>query len=414
MAKFWSTLFERGAGQSIRRVPQLPAELWIIIIDFIDGKVDLYHLCRTSKLLRLIAERKLYELYFQYDCRWPPKMNIRSVLVHPQYEVLINTLYLQLDRWSFQSNGQVEPCRSPIDLDQGDSPCPCDRLDETLVTVLSGLLNLKLLRLLCTCCEARLYERHRYLATLQTRVLQEVRFDCTCSGVDEKKLMGYFGAPCMASVTSLGWCTPRGVNMNQDPIASLLCNSSILPNLRDLYHRGGKLNDLLLQYQAVSTDPRPLKAPNLSQLVQKRDKWVHISVQSIDKASPWLDRIVAEPFPFQNLQHLGAFQLTSPTCRGRRDELYTILRRLTALKNLTSVEARFTGPDCMGCPLFVSSHFGSDLPEFKSLFPHLHEICLLRIKEEFDVCDIWYFHENYTGVSRGHQMKPGGPKMWEY
>jgi hypothetical protein len=274
--------------------------------------MELYHLCRTSRLLWSIAEPRLFERHFRHS-EQAQMMDIRSILCHPRFDLLINTLSLRLTR----ELGQANSCGMIRLRDSREIPCSCDKLDEELGTVLNSLLNLKALRLHCTCCKGSLHERHRYLATLQTTVLQKVTFSCTCSIMDEKRVVKYLGASCMSSVATLRWYSRGEVSLS-GYLQEGLSSSNILPKLRNIYHDGSKLNHLLLRHRPIqkvsSICLDSSGGPLYEDLMNKRGVLTHIHVQAQLVAKPLLDAIAADPLPFRNLRHLGTFRLTSSTC----------------------------------------------------------------------------------------------------
>ncbi|CAG8655113.1 3551_t:CDS:10, partial [Acaulospora colombiana] len=343
------------------RHAQLPVELWIAIIDFVGEEADLSRLCQTSKFLQSIAGPQLYERHFIYT-EQAKRMSIRSALVHSQFEFLINTLCLRLERWSVVS-GSVVYCQSSIGHDSAKrlSRCSCDELDETLQATLPSLLNLKELRLNCCLCETKLYdehryERHQYFATLQTKMLQEVKFSCSCSFMDQKQLVKYFGAPCMATVTTLRWCV-RGLYITPEYLKASFSNRNILPKLQSLYYEGSKLDDLLLQHRPIqrisSTNTyRVEMVPKHQDLVYRRHHLTHVSIQHQDTLRVLFKTIEKNPLSFRQLQHLGVLRLRpgTNTCLDQGEGLYVILSPLAGLERLASVEYSFNGhPTVIPC-----------------------------------------------------------------
>jgi hypothetical protein len=281
--------------------------------------MELCNLSQTSKLFRSIAEPKLYERYFKRS-EQAKKMDIRSVLHHPQFETLVNTLSLRLDTGN-PDPGQFLSCRIIRLRDPQELPCSCDRLDEKLGDALSNLLNLKVLRLNCHFCQVSSYERHRYLANLQTKVLHEVKFRCYCSVVDEKRLVEYLGAPSMTPVTTLRWVS-RGKISSDGYFKAYLSNSNILPNLRTLHYVGRNgFSDLLLRCRPIqrisSYTPVASDAPMPKDLIKRRIDLTHITIRALEAATALFSAIKTDPLPFRNLQHLGTFSLRSFTCSVR-------------------------------------------------------------------------------------------------
>jgi hypothetical protein len=239
-------------------------------------------------------------------------MDVRSILLHPQFETLVNTLSLRLSPWFYNEFGVwTQFCRSTT---RSGPPCPCDKLDEALGRALNGLINLRMLRLDCRLCRPDgvdrwdrvpcSYERHRYLTTLQTNVLQEVKFHCKCSIINEKALVEYLGASCMTPVTTLGWSTCGQISPNGYLKASLT-NPSILPNLSVLFCVSDVLNHLLVQCRPIqkigASGERGQGTINLEDLIKKRGKLTHVCIQRYYDAVSLIRTITADPF------HSGTF-----------------------------------------------------------------------------------------------------------
>jgi hypothetical protein len=290
------------------------------IIEFINDRMDLYHLCQTSRLLRLIAEPKLLELHFGQS-KQAKEMDTRSIILHPRFELLVNTVFLRL-----------RPRYPKICTDRVGPPCNCEELDKDLGRALNGLLHLKTLRLQChLCSRVGPYEKHKYLATLQTKVLQEVQFHCSCTIMDEKKLMEYLGAPCMTPVTTLGWGIYGPITPNQY-LKTSLTNPNILPNLRTLFYVRNSLSYTLLRCRPI----QKLAVPHHegdgileSELTKSRGVITHICTQGSHNPTTLIRTIAANPIPFWNLQHLGTFRLGTCTLLVRT--VLDLLVKLTVL-----------------------------------------------------------------------------------
>ncbi|PVG01443.1 hypothetical protein CPB86DRAFT_104428 [Serendipita vermifera] len=138
--------------------------------------------------------------------------------------------------------------------------------------------------------------------------------------MDERKLVEYFGAPCMASLATLSWKHGQEISTN-GPLKAFLSSSSVPPNLRTLNYVGDDLNDLLLRYRpirrVISIGFNPSMAPKCEDLVKKRDILTHISVQALTTTKSLFTTITEDPLPFRNIQHLGAFRLNTSTCTVR-------------------------------------------------------------------------------------------------
>jgi hypothetical protein len=289
---------------------KLPAEILINVVDFTTEKQALYQLCRTSKLFRAIAEPILYERHFRRN-DLTENINIRILLQHSRFELIVNTISIKLERWKYCQRLQgFQTTRS--------GQCSCDLLDEDLGKGLRDLLNLKVLRLECSLCEVSSHKRHNYLSTLKTRVLQEINFDCFCSQMKKEMLTKTLGAPCMASVATLKWYATGVALAKKEFLEPFLANPDILPNLRHLHHRGAELYQLLLSHRPItrlSGDIILSSTLAFGDLMLIDDSLSHLSLQ-IGKGhfGQFLATVVRNPLPFRNLQHIGVFYLESALC----------------------------------------------------------------------------------------------------
>ncbi|PVG01397.1 hypothetical protein CPB86DRAFT_871145 [Serendipita vermifera] len=376
--------------------PKLPTELLIEIINFVEGKKELYRLCRTSRLLRTVAEPLLYARHFGHS-ELAKKMDIRVLFRHPHFETIINTISLKLIRWNYCQHlmlkGGYKPHRPLL-------PCSCREFDEAVGRALNCLLNLRVLRLYCSLCQTDSQERHGYISTLNTRVLQEVKFSCYCSIMDEKRVAKCLSAPCMTSVTTLGWHSLRGTSAKGGYLESLLVKDGILPNLSHLRHWGDDISNLLLRYRPITQLSSTVTSdgiPRLEDLKRNDGLMTHMSIYAHFGASEPLFNIIAQdPSPFRNLQHIGTLILHSETCLGRCNELYINLSRFVILERLVSIDARYNSALCAKCHEYLSI-FQAGLPELSKLFPHLRRVLLRRPDW---LTDVWVLSQTWECVIR--------------
>ncbi|PVG01445.1 hypothetical protein CPB86DRAFT_795117 [Serendipita vermifera] len=229
---------------------KLPVELIDAVVNLVYGKRELYYLCLTSRMLRSIAEPMLYQFHFGRSNQ--AEADIRILLSHPRFETIVNTIFIELDRWEYcrkvkWDNSRTEHGASRIEL--SPPPCSCDELDSAVGRALNDLLNLRVLRLECTLCHDVPHDRHGYLLTLKTRSLKEIRVNCVCTPEDEtdaNKLVEILTAPCMESVTTFDMFTQRTNTLKGETLEPFFKDAAILPNLRHLNHRY----------------PRPIAAPS--------------------------------------------------------------------------------------------------------------------------------------------------------
>jgi hypothetical protein len=289
--------------------PNLPTELWIAIVGFIDGRRELGRLCLVSKLFCSIAGPRLYESLARNGSRF--KMEIHSLLIHSQFENIINYISLKLETWSLGYD-QWKCCQQSK---SENSRCACDKLEERVGEALNNLPNLRVLRIHCFLCGAGAYKRHRYIMTLQTKILQEVKINCSCSRMDEKTVVEFFEASCMDSVVRLGWQFQGGTSVRGVHLDTALRNKETLPNLRQLYHGGDGLHDCLLRHRPIqrltSTNTNASSQVDYNELIKKRNMLTHVSVYAPRFVKSLLNTISTDPLAFRNLQHIGTLHMTS-------------------------------------------------------------------------------------------------------
>jgi hypothetical protein len=242
-------------------------------------------------------------------------MDTHSLLKHSQFGHIINTVSLKLEMWSRQYDHWKHCQQSKSEK----TPCACDELDVKLGSALNNLPRLRVLRVYCFLCEVGSYERHWYIATLQTRVLREIKFTCTCSTMDEIKVAEFFSAPCMTSVTTLGWYFRGGTSAKEGHLDACLGDKAILPNLRSLYYGGDELNSHLLRHRPIqrlsSTSTAASNPLECDELIKKRSVLTHVSIHDSNVVNGLLGAIFMDPLPFRNLQHIGSLSLNSPRWR---------------------------------------------------------------------------------------------------
>jgi hypothetical protein len=394
--------------------------LLILVINLTDGKKELYQLCRTSKLLRSIAEPLLYQLHF-CNSELARKQEIRIIIQHPRFEVIVNTISINLYGW--ESCSLREKLPRYLKFLRSRDPCSCNALDKTVGRSLASLISLRTLRICCYLCPVeRSYERHAYLGALKTRSLDTIRFICNCATKykqDKEYIIGILTAPCMTSVTSLTWISGR--TLSRADSSKSLINQDMLPNLRHLHHTGEDLHNLLLQNCSTTRLSATLSLDsglNYDSLKMNRHRLTHLSVGFSWNSRVDLFRTVAhDTQSFRNLQHLGTFVLRRGTClvslsfhvillnlncaKARCEELLGILTQYSDLKMLISVDARINKQKCISCddyPLI----FMNGLSQISKLFPKLRRLFLI-IPESWTT-DIWVFSEHWECKAKGCRL----------
>jgi hypothetical protein len=288
---------------------RLPVELLNTVINFVCGKRELYQLCQASKLLRSMADQRLYLLYFGHSELG--KSDIRGLLQHPRFETIVNTITIDLNR-------RPRSCRRQSPTGR---PCDCDKLDKALGDALTNLLSLRLMRLRCHLCDIESRDRHQWLLTLKTRSLRELAFSCICSRTDEgiKKALEHLQVSCMESVVNLSYWNPFPVSsLTKEAMGSYCLDMGTLPNLRHIRHQGRPIHNILLGHRHVTRLSASLGSSSMidyKSLWKKPGRLTHVTIQFNDNTlGEFFEAILADPTPFRNLQHIGSIPLVSLTC----------------------------------------------------------------------------------------------------
>lgn len=282
-------------------------------------------------------------------------------------------------------------------------PCSCDQLDGKLGGVLNELPNLTILRLDCSLCRVNSHQRHAYLSTLKTRVLQEVQFKCHCSQMKEEMLIKVLSSPSMRSLTTLKWRGGGTIWARRVSMEPFFMNMDILPNLRHLYHSGTDLHHLLLSYRPITrlSGDMAIGIPTYEQLERVSNSLSHLNLHIPRRNFARLFSALARnPSPFRGLQHIGVFYLETQSCFYRCEELLTSLRHLEDLNNLVSVDARSTNSYCFPCGNYHQI-FQNGLTELSAMFPKLRQVFLRQWNW---LADIWELEETWECQIRGYQL----------
>ncbi|PVG01394.1 hypothetical protein CPB86DRAFT_781617 [Serendipita vermifera] len=369
---------------------RLPTELLVVVIDFVNDRRELHQLCRTCHLFRAMAEPKLYRLHFAHTER-AMNMDIYKLIRHPRLETILNTLELTLWGCPYcERRLLMWPTTLLQKLGLKWTPCTCDKLDKSVGIALGDLFNLRILHLSCVLCQVDSHKRHGWITTLKTNSLQEITFTCTCSIMDEATTVEIFGAPCMTSLTTLGWHPCRRTTVNKGGLEFTLIRSDILPNLRHLDFWSGDTNSSLLCHRPItrlvmSIDEGDIV--NYEDLRSTNGRLTHLNILAENWGvfgSFFIDIIAENLSPFRNLQHLGSFLLNSSTSIALLQELHTILTRFVLLQSLVSLEAE-VGDDEYSPGGDYSQVFKAGLPELSQCFPNLRRVFFRHVPWTTDI-----------------------------
>jgi hypothetical protein len=397
----------------LNRSSRLPIELLNAVVSFVHGKGELYQLCRASKLLRSMAEQRLYLLHFRHSEL--AKANIRELLQHPRFETLINSVSIVLRR-----SPRLCGVRWPPGV-----PCSCDETDQKLGAALNNLLGLRFLWLECWICEVESQGRHRWLLTLKTRSLQELKFRCCCSPTDAnvERAIELFETPCMASVINLSYrvAYPFPSSGRTEIPSSYSLDMALLPKLRHLQHAGQNIHNLLLHHHhnitRLSASLATLSMIDYKELWKFHTKLTHMSLRfNEDGYEEFFNSVIDDPTPFRNLQHIGTIPLVSLTClvghrvfqllfeltrfKERCKELCLMLSQLTSLERLVSFDAEFRSELCTSCHEY-DTIFQKGLSQLLESFPRL---CRAFLETTFLRTDIWVLSRKWECRARGCKL----------
>jgi hypothetical protein len=386
---------------------RLPTELLYAILYFVYGKAQLYRLCLTSKLLRSVAEPRLYQLYFKGDVLRFKRF--QDLLLHPRFGTIINSLHIIMGPQYGRCKGTSPP----------EGSCLCDKIDETIGNALSDLLSLEILRLGCFLCGVDSPRRHRWLLTLKTRSLRAFTFNCGCCSIEAVELLT---APFMESVTTLdSFHRADRSRRVEEQLGSLSLNRSILPNLRYLHHCGDEIYNLILRHLPITRLATPSESSNGSSRLNRQDLWntrgrlTHMCLTFLDyeEFKEFFKAMVDDPLPFRNLQHLGTFVLISETgsvslntmsssslTRFKEccDELCHTLGQLALSKRLISLNATYLS-ECIPRDEYISA-FERGLPKISELFPRLCRV-FFEMPVQPWATDIWVLSDKWECKVRG-------------
>jgi hypothetical protein len=418
---------------------RLPTELLNAIINYVYGKGELYQLCRTTKAVRSMAESRLYQLHFRRSDL--AKADILVLLHHTRFELIINTISLELDGKDCSRNKVQRRVDQRLRSSCRGDRCSCDEMDEALGNALIDLPSLRVLRLRCTLCSNIPSTRHGYLLALKTRSLKELKFICYCKHEDltsEEKLVGCLAVPCMASLNTLYLFTQRTKSVKGGNLERFLKNKEIIPNLQHLHHFGYHnefgIHDVLLCHYPITRLSSEALSDHLTyeSLLSTEGRLTRMSIYFVEEhCADFFQALIKNPTPFRNLQHIGTLLLSSQTCqvsdlntcvpicshrcsKGGCDELLDTVLQLTALKSLVSIDARFD----------YRVKFTPDLyfPTFYRCFSRASEaIYTLRriflkigwIVYVWDFSDTWEYMTKIDGLTTFDIVQYSDSPIWE-
>ncbi|PVG01409.1 hypothetical protein CPB86DRAFT_102398 [Serendipita vermifera] len=290
-------------------VSKLPNELLILIVSLVEETRDLCALCLVSRLLRSIAEDRLYRQIFTTSTplRHGRRVPLCRTLLQRRFESIVTDLDITLGKWKSCSRWDASPISRHL-----RGRCTCDVVDKEWGRAIVSLTQLVSLQFTCYLCyDSQMDRRHRYLQNLKTKNLKRSAYSCFCSISDGKRELSILAAPYMRSVTILDWRCDSWTQVWRPEFDAFLDNPDILPNIRWLNYDNTPFSSLLVSKRYItrlSTRWPPGKIPlRYSLLSQFPGRPTHLSDH--DQGSDLLRfSIIREPGPFRSLQHFGKLE----------------------------------------------------------------------------------------------------------
>lgn len=293
---------------------QLPVELWILILSYVEER-DLFAMGCTSRLLRTLVLPLLYEtvdrmqrLTYDNGARplkggWRDRPKIFKLLQSPGIATIVLDLRLSLCAFF------LCPRLTPDGRFRRLRRCACNEIDKQAGEGMKAMVNLEALQLDCDLCMDGSSRRHHYMADLLTRKLRHLSLLCCCSLDTHHPLEKVLSAPVQATVEAWKWNTRFG------PISrvmeKILDNDQTLPRLRMFCHNGTTLDNILLGSRPIER----IYIGNIPVSVHRElfrafeacpGQLTHAIVTSLGL----LARVYAiTPAPFTNLRHIGTIPL---------------------------------------------------------------------------------------------------------
>jgi hypothetical protein len=254
----------------ITQILLLPTELLLHIASYFTDIRDIISLCLTCQTLQRIAQRQLYRhvdtrpplisLLTPRDEKIPSQFNAPKhyrlflTLQKPAISPLVTTLKLTLPECTRDTRSSF------LELWTGWSDW-CRTLGAQLELALVGLTSLEVLDIVCDICPAIRSDdgrrrKHEYLEKLGTRRLKQLYFRCNSLGGeyrDSTQTRMILSAPCLQSITSLGWEIPSiNSGSRREEAEDEVLLKDCLPHLERLRYNVNPLLDRLLEVRNIS------------------------------------------------------------------------------------------------------------------------------------------------------------------
>jgi hypothetical protein len=213
--------------------PRLPAEIWLQIINLVEGNGDKLSLSRVSSLFRALIQPSFKtidlfpnEAYAGSGYKNPDELSLLLSLRGTQLASIVTSFTIKLT------------CTSGWKL----TKCMCLELDDLLSTVFKAMVNLVHLDIHCKICCSN--ATHRCLTNISARGLRSLSFQCRCSALASLHLDTSLTPAMLATLESLRWyCSPLGLDR---PKEGTLTNPNLFLKLNALVYSGNSMDDKLI------------------------------------------------------------------------------------------------------------------------------------------------------------------------
>jgi len=216
-------------------LPTLPTELLLLIASFVENRNDLFALCSTSTILRVITLPLFFRTVdlFQWQAADRKQRRIES-LRNSDVALVVTSLRVLLQL--------LDSCH------MREADCAtCTTVDNAMGDALLAMANLESFHLSCSLCGGGSEPRHAYIKKLVAPRLRAFNLECGCcrdfSAIVNKRVLSLTS---LATVRSFSCWVPD--HPTRDDV---LDDPNVLPLLRNLQHQGSWSDNLLLSTRPI-------------------------------------------------------------------------------------------------------------------------------------------------------------------
>jgi hypothetical protein len=274
--------------------PHLPAELWLHIINLLNGNIEKLTLSRVSKVLRslILPYFKTINLFPNQDSassgyKDSDEFNLLLSLRGPQLASVVTSLTIK-PTCTYRAGWKL-------------TRCMCLKLDGLMSTAFNAMVNLAHLDIHCKMCDRYGEHRYRCFTRISTRRLLSLSFQCHCESVGLHYSDTYISPAVLSTVESLRWyCRRSYVGREQ------------ISRVNALVYYGSYREDKLMAARSIRRvwipdEKGDTAVPFVRALgddVGENDS-VGLNRIILEKFDRLEEMVAAKPGWFGNLQHIG-------------------------------------------------------------------------------------------------------------